>query len=39
MSTATLAEPKRQATPDAWKGFAPGIWQKKIDVRDFIQQN
>jgi formate C-acetyltransferase len=22
-----------------WRGFAPGIWQKEIDVRDFIQQN
>ena len=24
---------------DAWRGFRPGIWQKEIDVRDFIQQN
>ena len=23
----------------AWKGFVPGLWQKEIDVRDFIQQN
>jgi formate C-acetyltransferase len=25
------------ATP--WQGFNPGLWQKEIDVRDFIQQN
>lgn len=25
------------ATP--WEGFVPGRWQKKIDVRDFIQKN
>jgi formate C-acetyltransferase len=23
----------------AWKGFHPGLWQKEINVRDFIQQN
>ena len=22
-----------------WDGFQPGLWQKDIDVRDFIQQN
>lgn len=22
-----------------WQGFRPGLWQKQIDVRDFIQQN
>jgi len=22
-----------------WKGFTPGLWQKEINVRDFIQQN
>jgi len=26
-------------TSSAWAGFRPGFWQKKIDVRDFIQQN
>src|SRR3954447_8073687 len=31
-----IAESNEQA---AWKGFAEGMWQKKIDVRDFIQQN
>lgn len=24
---------------DEWQGFQPGIWQREIDVRDFIQQN
>src|SRR6476660_7118844 len=23
----------------AWKGFTEGLWQKEINVRDFIQQN
>lgn len=23
----------------AWRGFRTGLWQKEIDVRDFIQQN
>src|SRR4051794_21503547 len=23
----------------AWNGFKPGLWQKEINVRDFIQQN
>ncbi len=29
------------AGPDRtpWRGFRTGIWQKEIDVRDFIQQN
>ncbi|HZL71454.1 MAG TPA: pyruvate formate lyase family protein, partial [Planctomycetota bacterium] len=22
-----------------WKGFKPGLWQKEVDVRDFIQAN
>jgi formate C-acetyltransferase len=33
---ATTVEPKA-ASP--WAGFKPGLWQKAIDVRDFIQQN
>jgi len=24
---------------DSWQGFTKGLWQEKIDVRDFIQQN
>jgi formate C-acetyltransferase len=26
-------------TTQAWAGFRPGLWQRRIDVRDFIQQN
>ena len=28
-----------QKLPAPWQGFAPGLWQKEINVRDFIQQN
>jgi formate C-acetyltransferase len=35
-ATATSTRPK-SATP--WAGFHPGLWQKEINVRDFIQQN
>jgi formate C-acetyltransferase len=27
------------ALPAGWKGFAGGLWQSEINVRDFIQQN
>jgi formate C-acetyltransferase len=27
------------ARETAWDGFEPGLWQKEIDVRNFIQQN
>jgi formate C-acetyltransferase len=33
---ATTTEPKAAS---AWAGFEPGLWQKEINVRDFIQQN
>ena len=26
-------------TPSPWRGFRTGLWQKEINVRDFIQQN
>lgn len=26
-------------TAAPWEGFKPGLWQKEINVRDFIQQN
>lgn len=36
----TIAEPPVRARPtSAWDGFNPGLWQKEINVRDFIQQN
>src|SRR5262245_10217499 len=38
---AAISEPKssdpKAASP--WTGFKPGLWQKDINVRDFIQQN
>jgi formate C-acetyltransferase len=34
--TATTTEPKTVAP---WDGFKSGLWQKEINVRDFIQQN
>jgi formate C-acetyltransferase len=24
---------------DAWRGFKPGLWQRDINVRWFLQQN
>ena len=27
------------AQPDAWRGFQPGLWQRDINVRWFIQRN
>src|SRR4051795_12470621 len=37
---ATIAQqPTRTDLLAAWHGFQPGLWQKEIDVRDFIQQN
>ena len=33
---------QRPGKPDslaAWQGFQPGLWQKEINVRDFIQLN
>jgi formate C-acetyltransferase len=37
MGTATIEAPV--ATTSAWQGFDKGLWQKSINVRDFIQQN
>src|SRR3954469_25902021 len=40
MTIATAKQPKPAKTsPPAWEGFSPGLWQKEINVRDFIQQN
>ena len=36
--TATLDVPEKPQTA-AWEGFTGGLWQKEINVRDFIQQN
>src|SRR5581483_10545642 len=38
--TATIERIDKTAeSPDPWRGFTPGLWQKEIDVRDFIQEN
>ena len=34
--SATTTDPK---STSSWAGFKPGLWQKEINVRDFIQQN
>ena len=36
--TATLDVPAEKKN-SAWNGFNEGLWQKEINVRDFIQQN
>ena len=33
------ARPSARAHPEAWRGFAPGLWQRDINVRWFIQRN
>lgn len=38
MATA-IAEPPRPKTTTAWERFNSGLWQKEINVREFIQQN
>ncbi|MBO9555781.1 pyruvate formate lyase family protein, partial [Cellulomonas sp.] len=38
-TTAHSREDLASATPVAWKGFTPGPWADRIDVRDFIQRN
>ena len=35
----TATETKTAAPEPAWRGFRGGLWQGRIDVRDFIQQN
>jgi formate C-acetyltransferase len=39
MSSTTAPEAKAAPVVPAWRGFRSGLWQKRIDVRDFIQQN
>src|SRR4029453_2462569 len=33
-----LKQPAEQSTV-AWRGFVPGSWQSRVNVRDFIQRN
>jgi formate C-acetyltransferase len=37
MATATKVKVEEASAP--WRGFKSGLWQKQIDVRDFIQLN
>ncbi|HEX4797201.1 MAG TPA: formate C-acetyltransferase [Humisphaera sp.] len=39
VTTIAKPEPARAKANPAWEGFNGGIWQKQINVRDFIQQN
>src|SRR6185503_11349550 len=39
MSTATLEKTVEKQSASGWNGFKTGLWQKEINVRDFIQQN
>ena len=39
MANTTSRETASEKTNPAWRGFKTGIWQKEINVRDFIQQN
>jgi formate C-acetyltransferase len=39
MTTATSNQIAPEAAASPWLGFTPGLWQKEINVRDFIQQN
>src|SRR6185295_13346429 len=36
---ATVASDLKEPGPAPWRGFEAGLWQKEINVRDFIQQN
>jgi formate C-acetyltransferase len=33
------AKPSKPSSTDAWRGFKPGLWQRDVNVRWFIQQN
>src|SRR4029079_18190477 len=35
----TEPQAKTQGAEASWRGFRSGLWQKEIDVRDFIQHN
>ncbi len=39
MTTTATHEKTTDLKTSAWNGFRPGLWQKEINVRDFIQQN
>jgi formate C-acetyltransferase len=39
MATSASEKMVTRDTISAWTGFKPGLWQREINVRDFIQQN
>jgi formate C-acetyltransferase len=39
MATIATAETRSAESQAPWRGFRVGLWQKEIDVRDFIQRN
>src|SRR5215212_5452475 len=39
MSATVSSEAAAGKETSPWEGFKPGLWQKEIDVRDFIQRN
>src|SRR5262245_58491875 len=39
MATAAQQKTKAAEAGSPWHGFRTGLWQKEINVRDFIQQN
>src|SRR6201987_3824230 len=39
MAATKTQQMKTEGAISPWSGFRPGLWQKEINVRDFIQQN
>src|SRR5215204_3292342 len=39
MTTTVSSEAAALKETSPWEGFKPGLWQKELNVRDFIQQN
>ena len=39
MAVTESQEKNVDEAPSPWNGFRTGLWQKEINVRDFIQQN
>src|SRR5262245_60534237 len=37
--TSTVLSDQTKHSDIAWRGFLPGAWQSRLDVRDFIQRN
>ena len=37
--TVSVSHDRKTDATSAWDGFQSGLWQKEINVRDFIQQN